>query len=505
MLKDNMHRLRCTISLRLIALSVAFATTWIASNGTAADDVRPIGTRRSAVDLAADCHAVADPKSIPGKGVFSAEDEAFLDDLTRRGVMFFVDEANPDTGLMPDRARADGGASNDVASIASVGFGLTSLCIGVERGWISRDDAYNRCWKVLRFLRDRAPQERGHFYHFLDMRTGQRMWNCEVSNIDTALLMAGVLTVRQYFPNTQLSALANELYERVEWPWLTREGGSLSMGWKPEAADDVEPGAANNKTNGGFLGARWSHFNEGALIYLLGMGSKTHPLPASSWESWKREPVIEYAGLKFIQCPPLFTHQYPWCWYDVRGLRDNHANYFHNSQLATIAQRQWTIDELSKKFPTYGPNLWGLTASDFNGGYTAWGGPPQQGDVDGTVVPCAPGGSLAFAPRICVDALRHMKAQYGAKGYLKYGFVDAFNPATGWYNKDVIGIDVGATVLMAENARSGFVWKIFMSSEEAQAGLKAAGFRAVSPHEAGNMTTSVFDGAVPQSSSGNGN
>lgn len=444
---------------------------------------------RAAADIAADNPRFADPQSVPGKGVFSAEDEAFLDDLTRRGVMFFVDEANPDTGLMPDRARADGGVSNDVSSIASVGFGLTALCIGVERGWVSREDAYARSLKVLKFLRDKAPQERGHFYHFLDMRTGEREWNCEVSNIDTALLMAGVICVRQYFPNTELAQIADELYQNVQWEWLVRPDGTLSMGWKPEAAVDLEDPADGK---GGFIKARWNYYNEGSLIYLLGMGSKKNPLSAETWEAWKRKPVMEYAGLRFIQCPPLFTHQFPWCWFDVRGLRDNHADYFRNAQLATIAQRQWTIDELSKRFPTYGPNMWGLTASDYDGGYTAWGGPPQQGDVDGTVVPCAPGGSMMFSPKITLDALTAMKAKYGDKGYLKYGFVDAFNPATGWYNKDVIGIDVGATVLSVENARSGFVWKLFMSAPEAQAGLKAAGFRPIRTADQIPVTTSVY-------------
>jgi hypothetical protein len=204
---------------------------------------------------------------------------------------------------------------------------------------------------------------------------------------------------------------------------------------------------------------------------------------------------MSYAGLRFIQCPPLFTHQFPQCWFDFRGLRDDHADYFRNGQLATIAQRQWFIDELSKRFPTYGPNIWGLTASDYVNGYTAWGGPPQQGEVDGTVVPCAPAGSLAFHPRICLDALMAMKAKYGKQGYLKYGFVDAFNPATGWYNSDVIGIDVGVTVLMAENARSGFVWKTFMSSPEAQTAVNAAGFRPLDASEMDSPASSVFNAA----------
>jgi len=423
---------------------------------------------------------------LPANHTFTAAEDEFLDDLERRGIQFYIDEADPQTGLMPDRAKADGSHAGDVASIASVGFGLTALCIGDERGWVPHQDAYDRSLRVLRFLRDRAPQDHGHFYHFLDMRTGKRVWNCEVSNIDTALLMAGVLTVRQHYPNSELASLANELFERVDWPWLLgssageRDPGHamlLNMGWKPES---------------GFLRAQWGQFSEGPLIYLLGLGSHTHPLPPESWRAWQRKPIESYAGLTFIQCPPLFTHQYPQAWFDLRGQHDDAADYFRNAQLATLAQRQWCIDELSKRFPTYGQNMWGLTASDSEHGYTAWGGPPQQGEIDGSVVPAAAAGSLAFEPRLCLDALQAMHARYGEKGYLKFGFVDAFNPATGWYNPDVLGIDIGPSVLMAENCRSGFVWRTFMSSPEAQAALRAAGFQANGSQAQGSGTSSLL-------------
>lgn len=439
---------------------------------------------RSAVELAKSSRVFDNPAAPPGQGVFTADDEKFLDDLQRRGIQFFLDSADPVTGLMPDRSKADGSAAGDVASIASIGFGLTSLCVGVERGWVPRQEAYDRSLRVLRFLRDHVQHEHGHFYHFLEMRTGKRAWKCEISNIDTALLMAGVLTVRQYFPNTELATVANELYERVEWGWLLMPEGTLSMGWRPED---------------GFIPARWDHYSEGApLIILLGMGSRTHPLPPEAWRAWRRTPVMTYAGLTFIPCPPLFTHQYPQAWFDLRGLRDDYASYFHNSQLATIAQRQWCMDELSKRFPTYGPEIWGITASDGPRGYRAWGGPPGGDDIDGTVVPCAAAGSLVFQPRICLDALKAMHQRYGQKAYVKYGFVDAFNPAINWYNADVIGIDVGPTVLMAENCRSAFVWKTFMSSEEARAALKAAGMRPSGLGETSSATTSVFNTAAPR-------
>jgi hypothetical protein len=439
----------------------------------------------SAIQLAAD-NAAIESAPVPAAAL-SAADNQFLDDLERRGIQFFIDEADPVTGLMPDRAKADGSHPGDVASIASVGFGLTCLCVGDEHGWVPHQDAYDRSLRVLRFLRDRAPQSHGHFYHFLDMRTGQRVWNCEVSNIDTALLMAGVLTVRQHFPNTELASVANELFEAVDWPWLLgtdlqgksgTSGAMLYMGWKPES---------------GFIKAQWGRFSEGPLIYLLGLGSHTHPLPPSAWLAWQREPVTTYAGLTFIQCPPLFTHQYPQVWFDLRGQRDDYADYFRNAQLATLAQRQWCIDELSKRFPTYGEKLWGITASDSEHGYTAWGGPPQQGEIDGSVVPAAAGGSLAFEPRLCLDALENMKSRYGERAYLKFGFVDSFNPTANWFNPDVLGIDIGPMVLMAENCRSGFVWKTFMSSPEAQAAIKAAGFRENgSQAQASLATSSLF-------------
>jgi hypothetical protein len=472
---------------RLVLIAVVAACTMIVRDRAgAAEQADSDSKNPSAVQLAAQDREFEKRDSTPGKSVLTPGDKEFLDDLEKRGIAYFVEEADPTTGLMPDRAAATGGAK-DVASVAAVGFGLTALCIGDERGWVKHQDAYDRALKVLRFLRDKAPQERGHFYHFLNMRTGARTWNCEVSNIDTALLMAGVLTVRQHFANTELSALANELYERVDWPWLLTDNGMLSMGWKPES---------------GFLGARWDQYNECPLVYLLGLGSRTHPLPPESWRAWRRQPVITYAGLSFLQCPPLFTHQYPQAWFDLREMRDDYADYFRNAQLATIAQRQWCIDVLSHHFNTYGPNLWGITASDGPRDYQAWGGPPKQGDIDGSVVPAAAAGSLAFEPRLCLDTLMHMKEKFGEKAYLKYGFVDAFNPKTGWYNPDVLGIDIGPSVLMAENCQSGFVWKTFMSCPEAGRALKSAGFRSLEAGESKSMsTTSLVNGASSKAGS----
>jgi hypothetical protein len=453
---------------------VASWVGWVSTTGSARADSASIQ------QLAAADATIENPSSPPCKSSLTPDDAKFLDELERRGVQFFVDSADPVTGLMPDRAKADGSAPGDIASIASVGFGLSCLCVGEEHGWVSHDKAYDLSLRVIGFLRNKAPQEHGYFYHWLKMKTGERAWDSELSSIDTALLMAGVLTVRQHFAGTELAKAADDLYGRVEWPWMLSPNGTLWMGWRQPK---------------GFY-SQWGDFNEGPLLYLLALGSQTHPLPASAWHAWKRTPVVTYAGLTFMQCPPLFTHQYPQCWFDLRGLRDDEADFFRNSQLATIAQRQWTLDVLKPLFSTYGPNFWGLTASDAEGGYVAWGGPPRgenedNSKIDGSVTPHAPAGSLAFEPRLCLDDLENMRSMYGQKAFLKYGFVDAFNPASGWYDKDVLGIDIGPSVLMAENCRTGFVWKTFMSCPEAKAAMKAAGFRALSPSD-DRPTTSLF-------------
>jgi len=471
--------------------AAAFAAAVIARAPHALADAEqtstPAAPSLSAIQLAAQDQAIENPAFPPGKSTITPKDEKFLDDLESRGIQFYIDSADPITGLMPDRAKANGGAG-EIASTASVGFGLTALCVGDYRGWVPRQEAYDRSLRVLRFLRDHGPQEHGYFYHFLDMHTGERAWKCEVSDIDTAILMAGVLTVRQHFAGTELAKVADELYEGVDWPWMLGSDGMLCMHWKPET---------------GFSRARWRDFNEGPLLYLLAIGSQSHPIPSDTWRAWRRERILTYAGLTYIQNPPLFTQQYPQVWFDLRGLRDDYADYFHNSQLATLSQRQWTIDELSTKFPTYGPNMWGLTASDSEHGYKGWGGPPTWRDdrIDGSVVPAAAAGSLAFEPRICLDDLENMRANYGEKGYLKYGFVDAFNPAAGWYNPDVLGIDIGPSVLMAENCRSAFVWQTFMSSPEARAAIKAAGFRAVESSDV-LPTTSLFNAHQTTASGG---
>ncbi|WP_428388281.1 glucoamylase family protein [Mucisphaera sp.] len=406
-------------------------------------------------------------------------DDGFLEELSRRSFDFFWREGDPDTGLVPDRALADGTRGGDVASIASMGFGLTAYTIGVERGWISYEQGYDRTLNTLLYLRDELENVRGFFYHFVDMETGERVWECELSSIDTALLIAGVLSSKAYFEGTEVAEVAQQIYDRVEWPWMHDGKATLSMGWKPES---------------GFLPYHWHDYNELKILYLLGLGSETHPLAESSWHAWRRVPLLTYGGRTFLACAPLFTHQYSQAWYDFRNKRDDYADYWRNSVLATLAQQQAVVDK-SDRFPLYSPTMWGLTAADGPDGYRVLGSPmPTSGrhEVDGAVVPCAPGGSIPMAPEATIPALREMKEKY-PEAWTTYGFVDAFNPHTGWYNADVIGIDVGITLLMAENHRSGFVWDLFARNPEVQRGMARAGFRPLTLEEKQqSVNVSVF-------------
>lgn len=216
------------------------------------------------------------------------------------------------------------------------------------------------------------------------------------------------------------------------------------------------------------------------MMYLLGLGSASHPLPAEAWNAWKRT-LFEYDGIRYIgSFAPLFIHQFSQAWFDFRGKRDRYADYFQNSILATEAHRLFCLD-LARRFPTYTDDLWGITASDSQKGYVAWGGPPETGPIDGTVVPCATGGSLAFLPEATMRVQRNIKNRYGDKAWTQYGFVDAFNPINGWYDTDVVGIDTGITLVMAENARTSFVWDTFMKNPEARRGMERAGFKPEPP------------------------
>jgi len=389
-------------------------------------------------------------------------DDEFLDQIERASFEFFWHEASPSTGQIKDRALLNGNDSRKMASIAATGFGLTGLCIADHRGYRKSNEIIERVKTTLRFLWRDLPHEHGFFYHFQDVNTGRRWEKCELSSIDSSLLLCGVLTARQHFSNPEIQDLATKIYERVDWPWMLNGGPTFSMGWHPES---------------GFLSARWEHFCELMMIYLLAIGSPTRPVSPDTWKAWSR-PVIKYQGLEYISGnDPIFTHQYSQAWYDFRGKHDAYADFFENSVKATKAHKLFCLS-LHNRFPDYSEDLWGISASDSANGYRAWGGPPEIGGPDGTVVPCATGGSLPFLFDDCMKVLRNIRNRYGDKGaWGRYGFVDAFNPLNNWYNPDVIGIDVGITMLMAENKRTGFVWQTFMKNKEAQAAMEKVGFR----------------------------
>jgi hypothetical protein len=398
-----------------------------------------------------------EPKGAPYQGT----DEQLLDEMQRVTFDFFWNEASPQTGQVKDRALANGNDARSMSSIAATGFGLTSLCIGDQRGFGKKEHILSRVRNTLRFLAKRMPHEHGFFYHFIHMETGHRWEKSELSSIDSSLLLCGVLTARQYFADQEIKDLATNIYERVDWPWMLNGGSTLSMGWKPES---------------GFLGARWEHYCELMMIYLLGIGSPTHSLSPDTWKAWTR-PVIKYQGIEYISGnDPIFTHQYSQAWFDFRKKRDAYANYFENSIKATKAHKLFCLS-LRDRFPDYSEDLWGISASDYVNGYTAWGGPPPQGPIDGSIVPCATGGSLAFLYEDCMRVLRNIRGRYQDRAWMRYGFVDAFNPLSGWYDQDVLGIDLGITMLMAENHRTGFVWETFMKNPEAQTAMQKAGFR----------------------------
>ena len=445
------------------------------------------------------------PDSTPAPPPAQRSPEAFLDTLQERTFRWFWETTNPQNGLVPDRW-----PTPSFSSVAAVGFGLTAYPVGVERGWISRAQAAERTLTTLRFLW-RAPQgpdasgvtgHRGFFYHFLDMQTGLRFQDVELSTIDTALLLGGVLFVQQYYDGAgaqeaEIRALADSIYRRVEWDWMQLPDGVISMGWKP----------TEGRFNFGYKG-----YDEAALLYMLALGSPTHPVKADAWPAYTRTyPWRSFYGQEYVNFAPLFGYQYSHVWIDFRGIQDEYMrgrgiDYFENSRRATLAQRAYAIAN-PMGWKDYGTDIWGLTASDgpndgsivVNGvqrptwTYRARGAAATEIVDDGTIAPTAAGGSIPFAPEITIPALMAMREKYGDLLFQRYGFLDAFNPTYGrpglesrtgtivpgvaWFNKDYLGIDQGPILLMAENHRSELVWRYMRRSPYIVAGLKRAGFR----------------------------
>lgn len=430
---------------------------------------------------------------------------ALVNDLEQRTFRFFWDSANPVNGLIPDHYPGE-----SFSSIAAVGFGLTAYGVGVERGYITREQATERTLATLRFF-DRAPQGdsedddsgyQGFFYHFLDMRNGKRFarWT-EVSTVDTTLLLGGVLFAQSYYDRDtpaehEIRTLADRIYRRVDWTWAQVRAPLISMGWTP---------------GGKFIPHDWEGYNEGMLVYVLALGSPTHPVDADAWTAWTRTYARswgEFQGQQLLNFGPLFGHQYSHVWIDFRGIRDawnrDHGlDYFENSRRAVIAQRNYAIANPGG-WTGYGKNVWGLTASNGPGGiivdgqgrreafqgYTARGAGLGYIVDDGTIAPTAAAGSIAFAPELVIPALEEMKHRYGADIYNEHGFVDAFNPSfhahtllrtgkllpLGWVDSEQLGIDQGPIVLMIENWRSDFVWKVMKKNPYIRKGLERAGF-----------------------------
>lgn len=437
-------------------------------------------------------------------------------DIEKRTFQFFWDTSNERNGLTPDRY-----PSRPFASIASVGFALTAYPIGIERGWVSRTQAVDRTLTTLKFLRDlpAGPQAsgkgsyKGFYYHFLDMQKGERYdsW-VELSSVDTGLLMMGVLFAQSYYDRDdarekEIRDIADTLYKRVDWQWLQQNKPLISMGWFPES---------------GFIKHDWMGYNEAMLLYVLALGSPTHPVEPEAWTVWTRtynDVWGVYQGEEFLAFGPLFGHQYSHVWIDFRGIQDDYMrergiDYFENSRRAAYAQRAYAIAN-PMKWKDYGPELWGLTASDgpqqtlqeYRGEqrqfrhYSARGAGLRENFDDGTIAPTAAIASLPFAPEIVIPTTLSMHERYGEYIYSSYGFLDSFNPSfnydiplktgrlvpnQGWVSSDYIGIDQGPILAMIGNYRNEFVWNVMKRNAYIRTGLERAGFKGgwLAPAEA---------------------
>ncbi|HZR20615.1 MAG TPA: glucoamylase family protein [Verrucomicrobiae bacterium] len=413
------------------------------------------------------------PSEVLAAGARSfAEDNQFLEYLQQVNFDYFWYLANPKNGLVPDRS-----APGAACSIAAVGFGLSAIPIGIDHGWIQRRAGAARVLTTLKTFLE-TPQGpaktgtigyKGWFYHFLDMNSARRAFG-ELSSIDTVLLVAGMLDAKQYFDGPDpdeagIRQAADTIFNRLDWKWMARGSNVVSMGWFPDS---------------GFIGNNWIGYNEGMILYCLGLGAATNPLPSSGWTAW----TSGYAwttnyGQAFVNFPVLFGHQYSHCWIDFRHTSDLYMNahkltYFENSRRATLAQRAYCIAN-PRKHTGYGELVWGLTACDGPPGYAAHGAPPPQED-DGTIAPTAVAGSIAFTPEVSIPTLRHFYDQYRASLWTPYGFRDAFNLEAHWVGPDELGIDQGPIVIMIENYRTQRVWRRFMQNDVVQRGLQRAGF-----------------------------
>lgn len=430
------------------------------------------------------------PPPLSAGADITLSDDALLDMVQRVSFDYFVHEANPRNGLVRDRTRA-----SSPASIAAVGMALTAYPLGVERGYMTRRQAIARTLAALRFFWN-SPQgpepdatgHKGFYYHFLDMRTGRRAWKCELSTIDTVLLLAGMLAAAEYFcgdsqDECEIRTLAEALYARVDWQWALDGGDTVCLGWKPRSD---------------FQRYRWRGYNEALLLYVLALGSPTFPLPAECYHAWlSTYRWKKVYGCEYLFAGPLFIHQMPHIWIDFRDIRDafmhdKGIDYFENSRRATYVQRDYAIRN-PRGFAGYDDKCWGLTASDGPGaqvtagdgahrrfrGYCARGVP--YGPDDGTLSPWAAAASLPFAPEIVLPTLRHFH-DIGLHNGNPYGFTASYNPTlpgrnpAGWISPEHVGVNQGPIPLMIENHRTGLVWNLMRKNPHILTGLRRAGF-----------------------------
>lgn len=390
--------------------------------------------------------------------LLSEDDRSLLEKIERDSIEYFLRYSDATTGLARDSSRP--GAP---ASIAATGFSLASLAIAQSRGWISYDKAYERVRKTLLTLRHEAQHKNGFFYHFLDARTGKRVWRSEASSIDTALVIAGALLAAQYFQGTDIPRLAEVLYARVDWKWMMNGTLLVCHGWKPES---------------GFLPHYWDSYNELIILQALAIGAPQNPIPPGAWDSWDRL-EDEYHGKRIVysHTGSLFTYQFAHAFIDFRKLQDRGIDYFENSIKATLANWEYSLS-FRESHRTYSETSWGLSASLGPGGYRAYGAKPGLGLHDGTVAPYASVGSIVFTPELSLTAIKFFYQQYRDNLYGPFGFKDAFNLDKRWWSPEYLGIDQGISILMLENfLNRGEVWERFMAVPAVQRWIGLCGLR----------------------------
>ena len=382
----------------------------------------------------------------------TTESGNFLDKVEHDTFKYFLHTMNSETGLVKDNSKP-----RSPCNVAGIGFFLSALCIGQERGWIAPDEARKTTHQILSFIYDQMEHKNGFLYHFVSTKTGQRVWNSEISSIDTALFLAGALSAGEYFGG-EIQTLAHKLFDRVDWEWMMNKSDFLCMGWTPEQK---------------FLRSYWDRYSELMILYALAIGSETHPIPERSWNRWRRDRKT-YKDYTIVYCGTgsLFTYQYSHGWMDFRYINDPKTDWWKNSLDATQANREFCINTTGE-YKSFGENSWGITACLGPRGYKPYGAEPgYYPEYDGTVAPCAAAGSIVFTPSESIQALKHMYDTYGSKLYGKYGFKDAYNLDENWFADQSITINQGIMLVMIENYRSGLIWKLFMKNRYVRNWLK---------------------------------